>query len=105
MSRRLCYIDTYNGQTFHMGLKSLSYSRSVITDTNTILWFGRYQDQTIGLVLQEDPAYLVWANDSVDNFDLHYSLLEIAEQDADRTRWEIMSGYSWRLESQEQLWD
>jgi hypothetical protein len=79
-----------------MGLHNNRDYQPVITDAGTVLWFGQYQNQTISLILQEDPGYLVWAAANVEGFDLHYSLLEMAELDADRTRWELMSEYFWR---------
>lgn len=69
---------------------------TVITDPRTILWFGKYQNHSILEVLDEDPDYLVWAQENVDSLDLHFSLLETAERDIDRTRWEILSEYHWR---------
>jgi hypothetical protein len=72
-------------------------NRVPIVETATRLSFGKYRGASIADVLAEDPQYLVWAQENVGGFDLHHSLLEIAESDAERTRWELMSGFEWRL--------
>lgn len=35
------------------------------------LAFGKYRGSTIGWVLENDPAYLLWCMDNVNGFDLH----------------------------------
>lgn len=75
----------------------LHQNDSLITDRNAVLRFGRYKGLTIGEVLKDDPAYLVWAAENVDGFDLHHELLSEAELDHPDI-WEQMSGYHWRKE-------
>lgn len=70
-------------------------SVKTITQRDTVLRFGRYKGLTIGEVLKEDPAYLVWAAANVSGFDLHHDLLSEAELDQPDT-WEQLSEYHWR---------
>ena len=78
-----------------MGLNK-KFERPVISDPDTILWFGKYQGATIRDVLHDDPGYLIWANENIESFELSYLLVEAAEGGDDPSRWELMTGFFWR---------
>jgi len=50
-----------------------------ITDRRHVMTFGKYEGIDIQEILDKDPLYLVWLVENVPEFDLHYTLLEEAE--------------------------
>lgn len=62
---------------------------------NSVFRFGKMKGKTVEMVIDEEPTYLRWCLDNVDNFELKdeaYSLAIIAiedvEDDYDMTRFE-----------------
>ena len=43
-------------------------------DLDTPLAFGKYKGRTVEDVLEEDPAYLLWAAENVESFDVDAAL-------------------------------
>lgn len=79
-----------------MGLNK-GNSVPVITNKGERLGFGKYRGWTIAEVLAEQPDYLVWAQDNIDGFDIHSSILdEVEDRYVSRSDWERMTEYFWR---------
>lgn len=69
---------------------------SIITDRETLLWFGKYRGQSIIDVLSDQPSYLIWACANIVDFDLHHTIYEEAELDNLETDWQRLSEFHWR---------
>ncbi len=59
--------------------RSTQKKNNVITDRNTVLTFGKWKGSSIDELLLDDPQYLLWLAENTE-FDLHYSLVEEAEE-------------------------
>lgn len=67
-----------------MSLSSQPKKTEPITDRNHRMTFGKWKGRTIDEVLFDEPTYLVWMHNTLDNFELSAELLDEAEG-VDRT--------------------
>jgi uncharacterized protein (DUF3820 family) len=51
-------------------------------DLDTPLAFGKYRGRTVEDVLAEDPAYLLWAMETVEQFEVDKALQDAIERAA-----------------------
>ena len=63
--------------------------KMIFADEDTILTFGKYRGRTVADIIEEDPAYLVWAHENVYWWHLEdtlYDTLKEADKQAHRNR-------------------
>lgn len=52
-----------------------------IANDQHVIRFGRWKGRTVADVLELDPAWLIWAHNNVEHFELNHILLDRAEGD------------------------
>jgi uncharacterized protein (DUF3820 family) len=50
-------------------------STATIANESTVLTFGKFKGRTVGELIKENPAYLLWAHEKVEFFELPPELL------------------------------
>ena len=66
-----------------MSLKEIYNTRQTITDKQHVLNFGKYKNRTIEFVMEIDPQWLLFCQSKIDWFDLHHSILDEIEANAE----------------------
>lgn len=65
----------------------------LISDPSSRITFGKHRDHTIQYVLENDPAYIVWAHRNVSFFKVSQDILEQARDAARERRSDGISGW------------
>jgi hypothetical protein len=51
-------------------------TRTLISDRNHIVHWGKYKGWRLGDVIEHDPQWILWCESKLDWLDLHYTILE-----------------------------